>query len=63
MLKIIEEIKELLDDKTLTSYKIGKDTGIPVQQIDRYRKTVKLENITLKNALKLHEYYKKIKKI
>ena len=35
MYKIIEEIKELLDDKTLTSYKIGKDTGIPVQQIDR----------------------------
>lgn len=62
MFKIIEDIQELLDNKTLTSYKIGKDTGIPVQQIDRYRKTVKLENMTLKNALKLHEYYKKIKK-
>ena len=62
MYKIIEEIKELLDDKTLTSYRIGKETGISVQQVDRYRKTVKIENIPLKNALKLHEYYKKNKK-
>ena len=45
MYKIIEEIKELLDDKTLTSYRIGKETGISVQQVDRYRKTVKIENI------------------
>ena len=43
MYKIIEEIKELLDDKTLTSYRIGKDTGISVQQVDRYRKTVGVE--------------------
>ena len=57
---MIESIEKLLKSD-LTSYKIGKDTGISVQQIDRYRKSMKIENITLKNALKLYDYYKKIK--
>lgn len=61
MHKIIEEIKELLDNKSLTSYRIGKEAGISVQQVDRYRKTAKIENIPLKNALKLQQYYKKLK--
>ena len=34
---MIEAIEKLLKSD-LTSYKIGKDTGISVQQIDRYRK-------------------------
>ena len=58
MIKDIEKLLKL----DITSYKIGKDTGIPVQQIDRYRKTMKVGNITLTNALKLHKYYKEIKK-
>lgn len=58
---IIDEIEELLKDTTLTSYKIAKETGISVQQVDRYRKTVKIENIPLKNALKLQQYYKNLK--
>nr|DAY44333.1 MAG TPA: Stage III sporulation protein D [Caudoviricetes sp.] len=62
MHKIIEEIKELLDNKSLTSYRIGKEAGISVQQVDRYRKTAKIENIPLKNALKLQQYYKKTKR-
>lgn len=57
---MIKAIENLLRSD-LTSYKIGKDTGISVQQIDRYRKSMKIENITLKNALKLYDYYKKIK--
>ena len=57
---MIEAIENLLRSD-LTSYKIGKDTGISVQQIDRYRKSMKIENITLKNALKLYDYYLKIK--
>lgn len=58
---IIDEIEELLKDTNLTSYKIAKETGISVQQVDRYRKTVKIENIPLKNALKLQQYYKNLK--
>lgn len=61
MFKIVEEIKALLDNKSLTSYRIGKETGISVQQIDRYRKTAKIENIPLKNALKLQEFASRLK--
>ena len=53
-----KEIEELLKSD-LTSYKIAKETGITVQQIDRYRKTGKVGNITLDNAIKLYNYYKK----
>ena len=48
-----KEIEELLNSD-LTSYKIAKETGITVQQIDRYRKNNKVGNITLDNALKLY---------
>ncbi len=57
-----EAIEELLKSD-LTSYKIAKDTGISVQQVDRYRKSMKVGNITLANALKLYNYYKKINDI
>ena len=55
------EIKELLDSG-MTSYEIGKRSGISNQVIDRYRKgTNAIENMTLKTAKKLHEigYIKK----
>ena len=56
-----KEIEELLKSD-LTSYKIAKETGITVQQIDRYRKNNKVGNITLDNALKLYNYKKEISK-
>lgn len=52
-------IEELLNSD-LTSYKIAKETGITVQQIDRYRKNNKVGNITLDNALKLYNYKEKL---
>ena len=55
------EIKELLDSG-MTSYYIGKRSGISNQVIDRYRKgTNAIENMTLKTAKKLIElgYIKK----
>ena len=55
------EIKELLDSE-LTSYEIGKRSGIAITVIDRYRKgTNVIENMTLKTAKKLLElgYIKK----
>jgi hypothetical protein len=54
-----KEIEELLNSN-LTSYKIAKETGITVQQIDRYRKNNKVGNITLDNALKLYEYKERL---
>lgn len=54
-----KEIEELLNSG-LTSYKIAKETGIAVQQIDRYRKSSKVGNITLDNALKLYEYKERL---
>ena len=56
-----KEIEELLNSD-LTSYKIAKETGITVQQIDRYRKNNKVGNITLDNALKLYNYKKELTK-
>ena len=53
------EIKSLLD-RDLTSYEIGKRSGISNQVIDRYRKgTNIIENMTLKTAKKLLGYIKK----
>ena len=49
------EIKRLLDSN-MTSYEIGKRSGISNQVIDRYRKgTNVIENMTLKTAKKLLE--------
>ena len=49
------EIKELLDS-SITSYEIGKRSGISNQVIDRYRKgTNVIGNMTLKTAKKLLE--------
>ena len=49
------EIKELLDSG-MTSYEIGKSSGISNQVIDRYRKgTNAIENMTFKTAKKLLE--------
>ena len=55
------EIKSLLYSD-LTSYEIGKSSGIAITVIDRYRKgTNIIENMTLKTAKKLLElgYIKK----
>lgn len=49
------EIKELLDSN-MTSYEIGKRSGISNQVIDRYRKGMNaIENMTFKTAKKLLE--------
>ena len=52
---------EILLNSNLTSYSIAQETGISIRQIDLYRKK-NIGNITLDNALKLHELYKKLNK-
>lgn len=55
------EIKELLDSG-MTSYEIGKRSGISNQVIDRYRKgTNAIENMTFKTAKKLLELLENVK--
>ena len=55
------EIKSLLGID-LTSYEIGKRSGISNQVIDRYRKgTNAIENMTLKTAKKLLELSENVK--
>ena len=52
------EIKSLLDSG-MTSYEIGKRSGISNQVIDRYRKGMNaIENMTFKTAKKLLELKK-----
>ena len=49
------EIKELLDSN-MTSYEIGKRSGVSRQMVDRYRDgTNTIENMTFKTAKKLLE--------
>ena len=56
------EIKSLLDSN-MTSYEIGKRSGISNQVIDRYRKgTNVIENMTLKTADKILSVFEEIKK-
>ena len=52
------EIKELLDSN-MTSYEIGKRSGVSRQMVDRYRDgTNTIENMTFKTAKKLLELKK-----
>ena len=64
MSKLVEqvelEVNKILDSD-MTSYEIGKRSGISNQVIDRYRKgTHAIENMTLKTAKKLLELKKSI---
>lgn len=55
------EIKGLLDSG-MTSYEIGKRSGVSRQVIDRYRKgTNAIENMTFKTAKKLLELLENVK--
>ncbi len=59
MKKIIKEIEDLLNSD-LTSYKIAMGSGVANSMIQNYRNGKrKVENMTLKTALKLYEYIHK----
>lgn len=62
MEKIIKEIKELLIESDVTTYQIGKDTGLNFNMLQFYRiGQRKVENMSLKTASILYDYIKKIK--
>lgn len=57
---IIGNIKRLLFTSNISMYEVSKATGIPQTTLSRYvRKESDIENMSLKNALKLNDYYLK----
>lgn len=59
---MIKEIEELLNGN-ITAYKLGKETNLNINMLQKYISGErKIENMTLKTAEKLYEYYIKTKK-
>lgn len=57
---IINNIKKLLFESEISMYEVSKATGIPQTTLSRFvRKESDIENMSLKNALKLNDYYLK----
>lgn len=60
MIDIKENIEKLLFESGESMYKISKETGIAQTTLSRFvRKESDIENMSLKNAMKLNEYYLK----
>ncbi|MGX7091164.1 helix-turn-helix domain-containing protein [Hutsoniella sourekii] len=59
MKEYIKMIEKLIFDSDITTYRIAKETGIATQVLDRYKNGgSKIENMSLKNASKLVDFYK-----
>ena len=57
---IKKNIEKLLFESGETMYAIYKETGVPQTTLSRFaRKESDVENMSLRNALKLNEYYLK----
>ena len=55
--EVIKKIEWLLTESELTTYKIGKDTGLSTQFLDRYKNNPSLIiNMTMAKAKILEEY-------
>lgn len=62
MSDIKDNINKLLFESELTNYQISKKTGIAQTTLSRFtRKESDIENMSLKNALKLNELWEEIK--
>lgn len=59
--ELYDTIKNLIDNKEVSSYQINKDTGVSYGNINAMRRGERLiENLTLKNAEKLYNYQKQL---
>ena len=59
--EIFNTIKELIENKEISSYQINKDTGISYGNINAMRRGERrIENLSLKNSKILYEYAKKV---
>ncbi|MEK3909624.1 hypothetical protein [Oceanobacillus sp. FSL W7-1309] len=62
MSDIKDNIYKLLFESGLTNYQISKKTGIAQTTLSRFtRKESDIENMSLKNALKLNELWEELK--
>ena len=53
----IEAIKRLLNDNSISAYKIGKESGMPRQNISALRRgDIDLDNVSLKSLKQLQSY-------
>ena len=61
MSDIKDNINKLLFESGLTNYQISKRTGIAQTTLSRFtRKESDIENMSLKNALKLNDLWEKV---
>jgi len=61
-MNIKENIRTLLESEEISNYKISKETGIAQTTLSRFaRGESDIGNMSLDNALKLNEYYLKIR--
>ncbi len=61
--EVIEKIAWLLTESDLTTYKIGKETGLSTQFLDRYKKDPSLiVNMTMAKARILEDYVAQFEK-
>lgn len=62
--EIKNTIQKLLDDKSISNYRIQKDTGVSYGNISELRnKKRQLKNLTLETVEKLYNYQKEIEKM
>jgi len=62
-MNIKDNIKKLLFEMDISNYKISKETGIAQTTLSRFtRKESDIDNMSLKNALALNDYYIEINK-
>ena len=58
---IEKNIKKLLFEMDVSNYKVSKETGIAQTTLSRFtRKESDIDNMSLKNALALNDYYLKL---
>lgn len=61
--EIKNAIEKLISDKHISNYQISKETGIAQTTLSRFaRKESDIGNMSLDNAIKLYDFYKKVYK-
>ncbi|EGQ1664528.1 hypothetical protein [Staphylococcus pseudintermedius] len=60
---LYKTIEKLINNRSISSYQINKDTGVSYGNINAMRRGERsIDNLTLKNAEKLYNYQKQLEK-
>ncbi|MDE9798380.1 hypothetical protein [Staphylococcus delphini] len=58
-----ETIEKLINNRSISSYQVNKDTGVSYGNINAMRRGERsIDNLTLKNAEKLYNYQKQLER-